>query len=95
MLSGETAVGEYPVRALKTMAQICNKTEENIDYIKRFENLHINQATSVSNAISHSSCTTAHDLGSDRHCNGFKIGIYSQADFRIPPQMSYYSGLNE
>ncbi len=63
MLSGETAVGEYPVLALKTMAQICTKTEENIDYVKRFENRHLNQTTSVSNAISHSSCTTAHDIG--------------------------------
>ena len=63
MLSGETAVGEYPVLALQTMARICIKTEENIDYVKRFENLHLNQTTSVSNAISHSSCTTAHDIG--------------------------------
>lgn len=45
------------------MARICIKTEENIDYVKRFENLHLNQTTSVSNAISHSSCTTAHDIG--------------------------------
>ena len=48
MLSGETAVGEYPVLALQTMARICIKTEENIDYVKRFENLHLNQTTSVS-----------------------------------------------
>ena len=63
MLSGETAVGKYPVRALRTMAQICNKTEEKIDYIAQFESRHIEQSPSVSNAISHSSCTTAHDLG--------------------------------
>lgn len=83
MLSGETAVGEYPVRALKMMAQICNKTEENIDYIKRFENLHINQATSVSNAISHSSCTTAHDLGATAIVTVSKSGY-------TPRQISAY-----
>ena len=62
MLSGETAVGDYPVLALETMARICVKTEENIDYVKRFENTHLRANRSVSNAISHSSCATAHDI---------------------------------
>lgn len=83
MLSGETAVGEYPILALKTMAQICTKTEENIDYIKRFENLHLNQTTSVSNAISHSSCTTAHDIGAAA------IVTVSQSGY-TPRQISAY-----
>lgn len=63
MLSGETAVGEYPVRALLTMAQICTKAEEDINYIKRFDALRLPENLSVANAISHSTCTTAHDLG--------------------------------
>ena len=63
MLSGETAVGEYPVKALLTMAQICVKAEEDINYVKRFEALHVQEGSSVSNAISHSACTTGHDLG--------------------------------
>lgn len=63
MLSGETAVGEYPVRALKTMAQICVKAEEDINYIKRFEGRHLMGGMDVTNAICHSACTTAHDLG--------------------------------
>ena len=63
MLSGETAVGSYPVRALKTMAQICTKAEDDINYIKRFEARHFDTVIGVPNAISHSACTTAHDLG--------------------------------
>ncbi len=63
MLSGETAVGQYPVRALKTMAQICIKAEEDINYVKRFEERHFHSGMGVTNAISHSACTTAHDLG--------------------------------
>ena len=63
MLSGETAVGKYPVRALRTMARICRKTEEDINYIKRFENARLGTVMDVTNAISHSTCTTAHDLG--------------------------------
>ena len=63
MLSGETAVGEYPVRALKSMAQICIKAEEDINYVKRFDERHLDSGMDVTNAISHSACTTAHDLG--------------------------------
>ena len=62
MLSGETAVGAYPVRALKTMAQICSKAEEDINYVKRFDALHVPKGAGVANAIGHSACTTAHDL---------------------------------
>ncbi len=36
MLSGETAAGSYPVAALKTMANIAERTEEDIDYKGRF-----------------------------------------------------------
>lgn len=32
MLSGETTVGKYPVEAVKYMADICENTEEHIDY---------------------------------------------------------------
>lgn len=63
MLSGETAVGKYPVRALKTMSQICTKAEEDINYVKRFESRRLHMDMGVTNAISHSACTTAHDLG--------------------------------
>lgn len=63
MLSGETAIGDYPVKALTSMAQICMKAEENINYVKRFDALHVQLGVGVANAISHSTCTTAHDLG--------------------------------
>ena len=36
MLSGETAAGDYPVQALKTMSRIAERTEEDIDYKRRF-----------------------------------------------------------
>ena len=63
MLSGETAAGLYPVEALKTMARIAERTEDDIDYDRRFTSRMIKEAPNVTNAISHATCTTALDLG--------------------------------
>lgn len=39
MLSAETAVGKYPIKAVKTMSEICLQTENDIDYANRFYDL--------------------------------------------------------
>ena len=63
MLSGETAAGEHPVEAVKTMALIAETTEGQIDYAHRYDpNLTMNHKP-ITNAISHATVTTAHDLG--------------------------------
>ncbi len=64
MLSGETAIGKYPVETVKTMSTIAERTENDIDYKKRLNNLSVEISnTDVTNALSHATCTTAHDLG--------------------------------
>ncbi len=63
MLSGETAAGMYPVEAVKTMAKIAVRTEDDINYIKRFGERQPEGFTNVTSAIAHATCTTAHDLG--------------------------------
>lgn len=75
MLSGETAVGKYPVNALKSMAQICIKAEEDINYIKRFDGWHVRSGMDVTNAISHSACMTAHDLGATAIVTVSRLGF--------------------
>ena len=62
MLSGETASGKYPVEALKTMVNIASAAEGDIDYWKRFRNKPVDHTSSITDAISHTSCLTAMDL---------------------------------
>ena len=65
MLSGETAAGNYPVKAVETMALIAERAEQDINYRKRFQQSgSFSSGTgNVTNAISHATCTTAYDLG--------------------------------
>jgi len=63
MLSGETAAGLYPIEAVRTMVRIAIRTENDIDYNKRFQNDANQKSPNITSAISHATCTTAHDLG--------------------------------
>lgn len=62
MLSGETAAGKFPVEAVKTMALIAETTEGDIDYVSRFKKRDDVASPSITDAISHATVTTAHDL---------------------------------
>lgn len=62
MLSGETAAGKYPVESLQTMSKIAEKIEKSLDYWKRSSIIKHDLQVSVTNAISHATCTTANDL---------------------------------
>ena len=63
MLSGETANGKYPVEAVKTMARITERTENDINYKKRFfvDNMY-QDAHDITDAISHATCLIAFNL---------------------------------
>ncbi len=60
MLSGESAVGAYPVEAVRAMARIILKTESAIDYKKMFNDAQMSR--SVTGAVSHAACTMAQDM---------------------------------
>ena len=62
MLSGETAIGEYPVEAVRTMAKIALRTEGDINYISRFSRVSEHGAD-ITSAVSHAACQAAIDLG--------------------------------
>ncbi|HPF19414.1 MAG: pyruvate kinase [Bacillota bacterium] len=61
MLSGETAVGKYPVLTVRTMARIAEETEKNIHYDKRFRNMEFT-IRDMTDAVSHAACSLAMDI---------------------------------
>lgn len=61
MLSGESAAGKYPVEAVKTMADICEFTEQHTSYGKRFRNGEF-RIRNMLDAISHATCAMAIDV---------------------------------
>ena len=61
MLSGESAAGNYPVEAVKVMAEIAEYTEHHNDYKQRFLSTEYVGKNNLDN-ISHAVCSMAMDL---------------------------------
>ncbi len=62
MLSGETAVGKYPVEATRMMAEVALSTESDMDYTKRLKRERIEDEKPIPNAIAHAACHIAHAI---------------------------------
>ncbi len=91
MLSGETAAGLYPVEALKTMVKIALQTEEDIDYKRRFFLLERKSNPDITDAISHATCTTAHDLNAKAIVTVTKSGSTARMISRYRPACNIIS----
>jgi pyruvate kinase len=63
MLSGETAVGRYPVEAAQVMLKIALTTEASLPYGKMLLDKGANLVPQTDDAISYAACHTAHQLG--------------------------------
>lgn len=62
MLSGETASGKYPLECIRTMVRIAGRTEQDIDYRKRFLQNKLPTEGSITNAISKATVNAAMEL---------------------------------
>lgn len=74
MLSGETAAGKYPVEAVETMDKIAVRTERALGFEELLGRKEISPARTVTDAISHATCTTALDLGATAIITSTKSG---------------------
>ncbi len=62
MLSGETAIGKYPIESISTMARIALRTEQSLNYQEMFRKRRSMQQKTITDAISQAVVNTAIDL---------------------------------
>ena len=63
MLSGETAIGKYPVETVETMAKIAVASESRIDYASQLSDARLSHHDHIATAIAHAACSTAVEIG--------------------------------
>ncbi len=91
MLSGETAAGAYPVEAVKTMVRIAERTEQDVDYRKRFFQNERSANPDITDAICHATCTTALDLNARAIVTVTKSGRSARMISRYRPMSDIIS----
>jgi len=87
MLSGETAAGKFPVEAVQTMSSIARTTEKNIDYKNQLHERESSYDTdlNITNAISHATVTTAHDINAKAIITVTKSGTTARRISKFRP----------
>lgn len=74
MLSGETAAGRYPEESVKMMDRIAVRTERALGFGELLGRKEISPLRTVTDAISHATCSTALDLGAKAIITSTKSG---------------------
>ena len=78
MLSGECAMGDYPLECVKTMVKIATRVEGEINYWKRFdENKNIDLSDEKAK-IAYSACVTAKNMNADAIVCYTKTGDFAR-----------------
>ncbi len=87
MLSGETAVGKYPVEAVRIMKSIINEAEHDFDYNAYFEQHTKLHYADVPSAVTLASVKTAYSLGARSIIAFTRGGTTARLLARLRPQM--------
>ena len=86
MLSGESASGNFPIEAAKTMAKIAKETEANLDYT-HLKNNHIEPGSmAYADAISYSTCRTSAIVGAEAIVAATKSGATARLISKYRPK---------
>jgi len=92
MLSGETAMGRYPVEAVKQMVRIAVITEGALDYDKILQEKSLIKNTSITNAIGHATCTSAQGLRATAILTPTSSGYTATVVSRFRPKAPIIAG---
>lgn len=74
MLSGETAIGKYPIESLEMMVKIINKTEQQLDYGPAEKAIEYVEPATITQAISAAGCEIANKLHAKTIITSTKTG---------------------
>lgn len=85
MLSGETAIGKYPIETFNTMVRIARQVEGSIDYNDSFPEGCLRSISTTTHAISHASCTVASELNASAIITPTKSGYTAKMVSRYRP----------
>jgi len=86
MLSGETAVGRYPVDAAAMMAKIARATEAHFPYGVRLRDAADAPAATITDAISQATCEIAQELGATAIIASTRSGHTARMVSKYRPQ---------
>lgn len=86
MLSGETAAGQYPVEAVRTMSSIAGRTEKALRYEEILGKKGFAPQRTVTDAISHATVSTALDLGASAVITSTKSGYTARMVSKYRPK---------
>lgn len=86
MLSGEAAVGKYPLESVKTMYKIANSIETSEEYREKFHISRFGKEITTTDAISKATCTTAEDLEASAIITATSSGSTSRSVAKYRPK---------
>ena len=86
MLSGESAAGQYPVEAVRTMSKIAETAEKDINYPARMRHNDQLDKTNITTAIAHATCSAAVNLNAAAIVTVTMSGYTAEAIARFKPQ---------
>lgn len=88
MLSGETAAGQYPVKAVQVMAKIAEQAETDALELGSYDGIHYDMDTGVTNAMCDAACTTARDIKAKAIIALTKYGQTARRMSKFRPRMA-------